>query len=215
MAKRETCVVIFDMDGTLIDLPVNWFRTKRRLAELLKADLSAPLVIPSVYKVARQDPDLLRRAFEIIEEEEMASISHSRALRGAKSLIAKLKGHRLAVVTLQGKAAAYKALRKAGLLRFFDEIVTREISSDRAEQIQVVKEKIHGRKYIMIGDRLNDVESAKKEGCYAILLKPDLQTDVGADLVVESLGTNNRAILKKIQELCGYQNNSLSVLSDK
>ncbi len=199
MGKRG--LVIFDMDGTLLWLPVNWDRVYDRLRSLFKSESAFSPLMETVRRLAGIDRELLRQALKIIEEEEKAAIPRLEVLEGSKELLGELKarGYHLVLVTLQGEGAAMMALRKSGLVDFFEKVVTRNVSLKRLDQILEAK-KGYGGRAVMVGDKIDDATSAMKAGCLSILVKSGDGYVSEADLVVESLGRDMKSILWRIDE---------------
>ena len=77
----------------------------------------------------------------------------------------------LSLVTMQCRDALEKILYKMNILDLFDFIITRDENFSRFEQIQNSLEytSLNSSEVLMIGDRIHDVESAKKAGCIPIL----------------------------------------------
>ena len=77
----------------------------------------------------------------------------------------------LCLVTMQCRAALNEILYKMNILDLFDFVISRDENYDRFEQIQNSLDNIslNSSEVLVIGDRIHDVESAKKAGCIPIL----------------------------------------------
>ena len=80
---------------------------------------------------------------------------------------------------MQCRKAAMEILNKLGITDFFSNILTRDESYDRFEQIQRTLEKIklNPEQILVIGDTIYDMECAKKVGYQYILLSDKNESD--------------------------------------
>ena len=60
--------VIFDLDGTLIRLPINYPKLLQRLQNLFDTKEELKPLMPSIIKFSRNDVILQKKAFEIISD---------------------------------------------------------------------------------------------------------------------------------------------------
>mgnify|MGYP003686378919 CR=1 FL=1 len=72
---------------------------------------------------------------------------------------------------MQCRDALEKILQKMEVLDLFDSIISRDDSYDWFEQIQnsLKKYSLESSDVFVVGDRIHDIESAKKAGCIPIL----------------------------------------------
>lgn len=161
--------LIFDLDETLIKLPVDWpsayeevrKRTRRNFTSFL--NLLAEL----------WNTDEYRTVSKIIESFELSALDYIRILDNSKEIILKLsEKYSLSLVTLQGKRVTEKVLWKLGIRKAFKLVITRDDAATRLMQLQIVLEKTGSKpeETVVIGDKLNDVESALKLKCWAVLI---------------------------------------------
>lgn len=117
-------------------------------------------------------PELRKQVFELIDSHELRAVRDSKLMDGAAELLEGLSNRKVALVTLQGRRACEAILRRHGLLGFFSACVTREDSLDRAEQILKAVSSIGGRaeETLFVGDRVNDVVSARRAGVRVALV---------------------------------------------
>ncbi len=196
---EEERFVIFDMDGTLLRLPVDWGRVNDGLRRLYKTESASSPLLPTVRRLAGTNVEILHRALEIIGWEERGAVPRLEVAEEARELLGELKarGYHLALVTLQGEEAAKMALGKSGLVDFFEEVVTRSTALERFDQILEARKGFGGRA-VVVGDRINDAASAKEVGCFSILVRPGGGDVPEADLVVESFDRDVESILQGI-----------------
>ena len=165
--------IIFDLDGTLVQLPIRYDYLCIELKKLLRTDNELTPLISSIVNLARNG-NIIKEAFEIICREEIQSVNGMNIISGAEELLTylKTKNYLLGLVTLQCKTATEQILSKMGVRNLFNSILTRDDSYERLDQIKKTLSRLglSPNETIMIGDRLNDIESAKNMGCQSILV---------------------------------------------
>jgi len=161
--------IIFDLDGTLVKIPVPWGRVYARLSALLGYKVTS--IVALYAKIWRSNEyDVVSR---IVEEYELSAIDDIEVLDNSPEIIKRLsEKYILSLVTLQSTKVMDKILNKLGISDFFRAKVSRDISPIRYEQIlkAVNITNIPTRNTLVVGDLLNDVESAIKAGCSAVLI---------------------------------------------
>lgn len=162
--KGRLSLVIFDLDGTLVKLPIDYDKMYDRLRKLFGLE---DRVVPlrTVDRLTRNNPLLRMRAFEILTEAELEALPRMRINPKLDELRKIFREVRKALVTMQGREVVDLILPRLGLR--FSAIVTREQSMDRSEQLRKALEDLEVRpgEALFIGDRLNDEVSARKVGC--------------------------------------------------
>jgi len=167
-------LVIFDLDGTLIKLPVryNLLRTELKNRFNIEGEF---FLIPMILDNTREDEELKRTALELICKEECNAINGLEIHEGAVEIIKEIhsKNKKIALVTLQCERAAKQILEIMGIQDLFSNIFTRDDHTDRYEQISQTMSKFDtsADNTLMIGDRINDFESAEKIGCKSIIIR--------------------------------------------
>lgn len=172
--KNSMKLLMFDFDGTLVNLPVNWKKLREDLRRLLRSKSFLVPLFPSIEAITENHRELREKAWKLIEEYEL------RAVRGIKldfemvELFNKLKakGYRIVLLTLQGRIPIEKALKKLKLQRFFDHIITREEIIDREKQIEKMLElsNVKPSQAVVVADRLHDISTASRLGCKTIAI---------------------------------------------
>jgi len=153
---------IFDLDGTLVDLPINYWAMFADFKQIMNVAEVRP-ILKTVAEI--KDAPTRKRVFDTWERYEMAvvqkTIRHEEGIRIYKAHVAEPK----ALVTMQGKKTVKTILDKFGLE--FGAVVTREDSFDRVEQLKMAAAKlnINLREVLFVGNMDNDAEAAKKAGC--------------------------------------------------
>jgi phosphoglycolate phosphatase len=172
--KDSIELFIFDFDGTLVNLPVNWKKLKEDLRRLLRSKSSLVPLFPSLEAITKNNRELREKAWRLIEEYELDAVREIKPDFEMVELFNKLqaKGYRIVLLTLQGKIPVEKALRKLKLQRFFDHIITREETASREKQIEEMLKlsNVKPSKAIVVADRLHDISTASRLGCKTIAI---------------------------------------------
>ena len=165
--------VIFDLDGTLIQLPINYDIIQKNLKEFFNISENLKPLIPTIIELSKNDQNKIKTAFSLICKEEILASKNFEIMNDAIEILKFLKSKNLilCLVTMQCRAALNEILYKMNILDLFDFVISRDENYDRFEQIQNSLDNIslNSSEVLVIGDRIHDVESAKKAGCIPIL----------------------------------------------
>lgn len=157
-----TLAFIFDLDGTLVDLPINYWAMFADFKQIMGVEEVRP-ILKTVAEIT--DLQTRKRVFDTWERYEMAvlqkTIVHEEGMRIYKAHTAELK----ALVTMQSRKATKAILEKFKMN--FNAIVTREDSFSRTEQLKMAMQKLNvsPRDVLFVGNMDNDEEAAKAAGC--------------------------------------------------
>lgn len=164
--------VIFDLDGTLIRLPINYEALFRKFQRIMKTTQVRPLA----QTIAVLDKKTRREVDEVWTRAELEALHDLRVNNKGIKLYQKFSGKPLALVTMQSRIAVKEILKKIGLS--FDSVVTREESLSRTRQIEMVIEKLGliPKDVLMIGDRESDEQAAQNVGCHFLLVSQNLKS---------------------------------------
>ena len=137
-------LAVFDLDGTLAHLPIDWDELRARVREFMGTDHPLKPLGPSIPIAAGGDKELEERAFKIVEEAELEAAREAKPNPELRTALEQLKsaGAKLALVTLQARRPALTALEGLGVKDLFDEIITREDSLSREEQLRMALQKL-------------------------------------------------------------------------
>lgn len=165
--ERDIKLIIFDLDGTLVYLPIKYEKLREEMSRILGVN-KVDSILDALVNVNR---DLKVKIFDIWSRLELEALSNLREIDEGIKIYNKFHGKIRCLVTLQGKLIVERILEKTGLS--FDYIVTREDSLDRSEQIKMVIEKfkVDSREILVVGDRESDREAAERFGCKFALVK--------------------------------------------
>lgn len=173
MAGRRRCSrlsppegYVFDLDGTLASIPVDWGRVKEELGSLTGSQ-EFKSVFPTIVEILAKKPGLSKQAFSIIDRYELEAVPFARLYDGSQALLAKLSEvTKLSLVTMQGEKACSMMLQMFSLKQYFISYFTRDDSLDRADQVRLALGSMRTKPStsMFVGDRLNDLNAAKKVG---------------------------------------------------
>ena len=186
-------VLISDLDGTLIHVPVNWGEVKRALSRALKSEVSS--IFEALRGAWARDENLFRELSRLVEEHEINSVKDLKELRGSRELLRCLKDHgvKVAIVTLQSERSLKKALEASGLAPYVDVYVTRDEELDRARQIEIALQRLSAEKgrdaVVFMGDRPSDLEAGRRLGIPTIIIGSTAPDPLGAiNTIAKALG---------------------------
>jgi phosphoglycolate phosphatase-like HAD superfamily hydrolase len=154
---------VFDLDGTLLCLPINWEQLFAEFKTIMHADTVRPLVDT----LSKLDDKNRREVFDKWDRAELAIFESVTLCEQGMRLYreAEEKGKPKALVTLQGRRIVKVLIQRFHLK--FDVTVTREDSLFRIDQLQMVLEDLElpARDALFVGNSENDAMAAQKIGC--------------------------------------------------
>ena len=194
--------IIFDLDGTLVRLPINYDVIFEKLKNLFDTKDEFKPLIPTIVSKANGDNHLIQKAFDLICNEETISAKNFEIIDGALDILNYFKNKNLflGLVTMQCNDAATLVLDNMNIRNYFSSIVTRDQTYDRVEQIsQTVNfSSLPPSEILVIGDRIHDIHSAKKVGCLGILSNKEKLNSFKESTVISKLVELKELDLSKI-----------------
>ena len=159
--------VIFDLDGTLVNLPIDY----PSLYDEFRKITGIKSIKPVTKKVSSLNESLRGKVFEAWTRAEFAILPKMTIVKKGMELYEQYLGVPKALVTMQGKKTVEKILDTLSLS--FNVIVTREDSLDRNVQIELALKKLRLKPedVIVIGDRKIDKDAAREIGCKFRMVK--------------------------------------------
>ena len=165
--SSEQCIakmikaIIFDLDGTLVNIPIDYEKLFRRIRSIIKVDDVRPLA----NSISRVDEDTRKHVFGVWEEAELAVSKQITANKEGIKTYREFADKPKALVTLQGKKVVKLILEQVGLS--FDFIVTREDTLSRIDQLKKAAENLNTQctNLLFVGNTNNDFIAADKLGC--------------------------------------------------
>jgi phosphoglycolate phosphatase-like HAD superfamily hydrolase len=171
-AKTEYCV--FDMDGTIISLPVEWDKVRSDLRRLTNTSLEFNPFFLDVQTIAAKDQALFAPMMRIIDDYESRAVPGAKLESGALEALSSLSRRaKLSLVTMQGRAASSRILDQLEIGEFFESSFTREDSMDRVTQLGMALKRLGASedKAFFVGDRINDLKAARAVGVRFVMIR--------------------------------------------
>lgn len=174
--RLEAALVVFDLDGTLVELRVDWEGFREQLSVFLdEDDLPAGPERTATWTLARLrergDPEAAGRVLEVLRQAELAGAVASVPVEAGMDVLRRVQdGRPLALVTNNTRPAAQEALRRHGIRPMFGMLVALE-DVDRhkphADGLRLVLD-AHGDvdpgDVLFVGDGKKDAEAADRAG---------------------------------------------------
>ena len=156
-----TQAVIFDLDGTLVNLPIDYDSLFQEFARIMKTSQVRPLT----ETIARLDEKTRKRVFLAWEKSELEAFDETTPNEEGLSIYREFIQKPKALVTMQGRNLVKNVLQKLNLR--VDFTVTREDSLNRREQLEIAAKKLKApfQKILFVGNTLEDGIAAKEVGC--------------------------------------------------
>lgn len=153
--------VIFDLDGTLIHLPIDYDRLIQEFRKIAHAESFHPLL----EAVSKLDDVTRGRVFKIWDLAELTASAGMTVNQDGMKLYIFFATKPKALVTMQGKAVVNVILEKLGLT--FEVVLTREDSLERAGQLKLAAQKLNASfgDVLFVGNSENDALAAKQVMC--------------------------------------------------
>jgi len=181
---------LFDLDGTLFSIPVDWMAVRNELAALAGVPFEGTPLFLKLGQVISERPALQSQAFSIIDSHELRVADSAKPMPGASELLYSLfEVSKIGLVTMQGRRFCDYLLRRHKLTDLFETVVTREDSVDRYLQLEAALNRMGGRAAgsLFIGDRVNDVVNARKAKLKVALIADTQQGEPKPDYGFTSL----------------------------
>ena len=183
--------IIFDLDGTLVRLPIRYDIIFEKLEILFDTKDEFKPLIPTILTKANNDVNLIQQAFNLICDEETIAAKNFEVIDNAIEILDHFKNENisLGLVTMQCKKAAKLVLDSMNISNHFSSIITRDDSHERITQIKksVKFLSLSPQEIVVIGDRIHDINSAKQVGCSAILSNKNKLDSFNESLVISEL----------------------------
>jgi HAD superfamily hydrolase (TIGR01549 family) len=160
--------VIFDLDGTLFDLPIDYTALYKKVSEIIGiAEMG--LLLETVSQI--KDTQILRQVFDAWTSFELAIIDKVTVHEEGMQIYMQHSKLPKALVTMQSKETARKICKKFNIQ--FNAVFTREDSLNRSEQIKMAATKLEStlQDTLFIGNIDNDEKAAKQVNCQFIRVK--------------------------------------------
>ncbi len=174
MSIGNECVIAIDVDGTIIPLNIDFEVLRSRIRELIGVNHPLRPLGESLAKLPISD-ELRRRAWELIEGEELKSIEllDLSEVKVNADLLRELRtmGVKAVLVTMRNRKTLIPLLLKLGLMEYADTAVTRDSHPSRRRQLEFIKTLNSGARLVFLGDTAQDEEVAVSLGINFIRVK--------------------------------------------
>jgi HAD superfamily hydrolase (TIGR01509 family) len=156
--------IIFDLDGTMVNLEVDWINVRKELRE---SELIEPWdsIMVTLYK-CRRSMHKFETTSKIAEKYEDEAIDKIKPDQDLKRLLDRLRsyGIKLAIASKQTSHTVNSALKRLGISDNFETVVGRDYSMNRKEQlIKALRTmKVSPSSAVFVEDTVTDAASAAK-----------------------------------------------------
>jgi phosphoglycolate phosphatase-like HAD superfamily hydrolase len=159
--------VIFDLDGTLINLPVDYAKLFEDIRKIIKKEAVRPLL----ETVSKLDAKTRREVFKVWDKAELDASAKMAINEEGIAVYKRFQQKPKALVTMQGRT-----LMKIALLHFrlaFCVTVTREDSLSRVEQLEKAFQRLGttAQNLLFVGNTEDDSLAAEKTRCQFLKVK--------------------------------------------
>lgn len=158
--------LLFDLDGTLATLKINWVKVRQMLLLQGLLDPQEDSVMVALYRAQQRDSEHYRKMSTIVEtyeEKAAARLSRSKAIvKGIKTL--RQFNIKLAIVSKQTERNIQNAINRLGLDGLFDMVIGRDQGMQREHQASIALKtlQVPATRTIFVGDTVGDAVSAAK-----------------------------------------------------
>ncbi len=158
---------IFDLDGTLVNIPIDY----DELFNQIKTILEKSDVQPLLETLSSAKEDERKRIFEIWDKLESDVLQNITPIAEGKAVYERFCENPKALVTMQGKRTVNFITKHFGIS--FDIEVTREDSLDRARQLELAAHKLNLsiKDALFVGNTDYDAQAAQEVGCQFLRVK--------------------------------------------
>ena len=180
--------VVFDLDGTLFHLPVDWKAVRHDLEASRGSGFGDAPIFVKLGELSRSEPEALPGLFAVIDSHEVKAAEDASPMAGSLALLSGARSrHPLALVTMQGRKATARVLARFGLSDFFAAVLTREDSLSRAAQILSACRTLGAlpQRTLFVGDKRSDLEDGRAAGAKVALVGRRASPVWGADYYSE------------------------------
>lgn len=166
-------LIIFDLDGTIVRIPVNWLLVRNEIVSFLGYELNYQSIFKSIEEIIAKDNEMREKLFKMIDKHEVEAVDGAVLIDGVRELLTILsRDRKLLLVTLQGRIACELIIKRLDLGKYFLSYITRDDSLSREEQLKIALKKggISAWEAIFIADRVNDMVAAERVGIDFIMI---------------------------------------------
>lgn len=189
MKTNKSGIIVFDLDGTLVDTSddlvasINYTRNQFGLKPLLKNDAMESIgqgfdnLIRTSLEKSGEDDNIVKKAKKVFSEHYIEhitdnSLPYDGIIEALETFIS--KGFSACIATNKEMQMTNKLLISLGVFRYFDLIVAGGMGIPlKPEPDMIIKisndKNIPMERIALVGDAWTDIQSARKAGCKSIL----------------------------------------------
>ncbi len=186
-------VFLFDLDGTLVRMKLDFGKMQSDLTDLIGKTEGS--LLESISKI--QDSVLKVRAFEYVQEEERKAAENSELIDGSIECLQYLKERniKIGIITRNNRESCMKSVKKTDIETYIDVIISR----DDVERVKPDKMHIEAalermgtgpKECVVVGDHHFEIEAGRTLGCMTVGLlsgSGTKKTLKHADLLFDSI----------------------------
>ncbi|MGH9879087.1 MAG: HAD family hydrolase [Nitrososphaerales archaeon] len=204
-------LVIFDLDGTILNLPINYDNLRKELKTMFKpfgVEMEFKLILDSIktaLSTIRQNQgtqkfeEISMNVYRVLEKYETDAAHEAKVISGAEKTLAKLKqlDLKLAIFSRTGRSAVVGSLKTTGLEKYFDLIMAREDTTEQKPSSEGLEKiltmlGVKSDEAIVVGDHIFDIMAAKEIGIKSIAIQnekmsSDAFKEAGAYAIVNNI----------------------------
>ncbi len=191
-------LVIFDFDGTIVDLKVDWKKLKEEIKQfLLKQGYDLPHEI-RINEVLNRYKNEREKILKKIKKAEMSAANKTHIENNVATILKRLhsKGLKMAIFSKNFEDTIKIVLKKSDIIDCFDIIVGRETLMDNDLRgkphpdgiFYIIKNVGPSKNCIFVGNDTDDIKAAKKSGIYSLMIsasKSQMKRR-GADFIIKN-----------------------------
>ena len=193
--------VIFDFDGTLVNLNQDADTIREKLRDISKkygyVDLKFDRILDDIEEAGKLNTHLKQELIEILNEEDMKLIDKAEIIDSSPQICSILKNRNYLIgIFSRNYSKAINLLLDKFSFPKFDMVLGRyEGGKNKREQLNYIllNFDLDPNRTIVVGDHVIDIVTAKKEECYAIGVESGRFNrykllQMGADEVIKDIG---------------------------
>jgi len=162
-----TNAVIFDLDGTLVDIPIDYEGLFGDFKRIMRTDKIRPLS----ETISRTDAKTREAVFKKWDKAELSALNNVSVKASGLNIYREHANKKRALVTLQGRAIVAAIMDKFNLS--FEVVVTREDSLFREDQLRrAIRQLGVGKSNVLfVGNTEGDANAASEVGCAFLIVE--------------------------------------------